>query len=293
MDIVATDHLGESGVPTSQDLDDDHRLCLQVARFLAVRLGRSPDDVTIQRVPEHDPSEDDHPVDLIVEAGGEVWAIEHTLVETFENQLQDNARLSEFFDPLRMSVEDFLPEGHYQVVVPVGVVDGLRGPDLDELRQDVEAAIRSQAHEMYEKGTESAFVRRPIDPASGVAGLELHYRPPFELGARSFEVARWRPDESEQLRSARVQRALYDKLPKLHSTISEGVDRTVLILEDRDIALSNPWLVQDAVDPSVLEDEMADWTVVIAAGSQPRLATVIFEKDVPITERVATLSNDP
>ena len=67
-------------------LDDDHQLCLQVARLLAVRLGQSPDEVTIRRAPKHDPSEDGHPVDLIVDAGGEVWAI-HTVVDTFETEL--------------------------------------------------------------------------------------------------------------------------------------------------------------------------------------------------------------
>jgi len=69
-------------------LDDDHQLCLQVARLLAVRLGQSPDEVTIRGAPKHDPSEDGHPVDLIVDVGGEVWPIEHTVVETFETQLQ-------------------------------------------------------------------------------------------------------------------------------------------------------------------------------------------------------------
>jgi hypothetical protein len=81
-------------VVVTSSLDADHEISLAVARLLAQREGMNADDVRIVAVPERDTPSEDNLVDLVVEVGGERWAIEHTQVETYENQLQDDARIA-------------------------------------------------------------------------------------------------------------------------------------------------------------------------------------------------------
>jgi hypothetical protein len=54
------------------------------------------------------------------------------------------------------------------------------------------------------------------------------------------------PEELEARRAARLQEALNRKCPKLHRCKEEGA-RTVLVLEDGDISLSNHVLIGDAL----------------------------------------------
>lgn len=277
-------------VVVTSSLDADHEISLAVARLLAHREGMNADDVRIVAVPERDTPSEDNLVDLVVEVEGERWAIEHTQVETYENQLQDDARLRSLVDPIRDAVSSELPVGHYTLVVPIGVVDGIKGRELETLRAEITAAIEASAEALCEEGKAQQFVRKRVDVEASIEGIELQYRPPYEPGDRSFNVGRWSLDEIEDERRRRLERALRDKVPKLTAAIEEGdAERSVLVLEDADIALSNPWLIQHAIEEIETATTAPDWTVVVLTATRSRYATVIFESEVSVTEKVVTL----
>lgn len=273
-----------------RELEGDHALAWHVAEYLAARLGHSPDDVSIHLVPEIDSPDDQSPVDLVVDVADERWAIEHTVVESFENQLQDDVRVGQFAQVVSSDVRHDLPDGHFQLVIPVAALDGVKGDALDDLSADVGASIRDLAANMAAEGRTKAFVTRMLSGNEVVTAFQLQYRPPIEEWTRGFDVARWKPEGTEELRLNRVQRALNDKLPKLRSMVPTSADRTVLVLEDRDIALAHPWLIQDAIERSDVPNGMADWTVVVETGIHGSFVTVIFEADTPITEKAVSLS---
>jgi hypothetical protein len=175
-------------------------------------------------------------------------------------------------------------------VVPIGAVDGIKGRELERLRSEIIAAIRGFAEELGEEGKDRQFVRKPVHVQAGIEGIELQYRLAYAPEDRRFGVARWSPGKTESERRRRLERALGDKTPKLTAVKAKGsADRSILVLEDADIALSNPWLVRDAIAEIEMATTAPDWTVVVATTTRSRHATVIFEDDLPVTEKVVAL----
>lgn len=60
-------------------------------------------------------------------------------------------------------------------------------------------------------------------------------------------VGRFAPEPLESLRRTRLLKALNDKAPKLHAE-KRAETRTVLVLENGDIALTNEGLVSELID---------------------------------------------
>ena len=176
-------------------------------------------------------------MDFRLKIGTVEYALEHTVVEAFEDQISTGVAL-EFFAPVKRSLCGKLPgSGAYWVNFPTDPRFGVSKDELKCLQKSLITWIRKTAPALQERARGMR-----IPPVKG--------RPhgfPFEIGlsyyvtipgqrAGSIELVRSVPNSLER-RSVRVlQRTLRKKLPKLHCCKCEGA-RTVLVLENDDSPL--------------------------------------------------------
>jgi hypothetical protein len=162
-------------------------------------------------------------------------AIEHTYLESFTGELEDNLRVSDLLGGLVTRLSGSLPRpGHYTLDVAVGAVAGHQGDDLAAL----EVWARAHAGEL-------GLGSLPRQPAHQVRGGPPEL--PFEVTFSRFDrdsdqqLRVTRPTSAERLehdRTIRITEALARKLPKLDAARSDP-GFTALVFETSDIQLVN------------------------------------------------------
>jgi hypothetical protein len=231
---------------------NERKVCDAVARVLEERTG-------IKRSGARTPEKDGQgaPVEYRFDLGQKNYALEHTIVEAFDRQIHSGVDFNALVTPIIDAIGDTLPKpGVYYVTFPLNASDQIRRKDFPALQAAVGTWMRSAAVRLYARQMQMAdgdpygkdFALREIP--SGVP-FELHMTrslfrdiPPSANG-RLF-LSRFAPKDRENLRITRIRRALNTKCPKLSQCKEEGA-RTVLILENNDIALTNHIIIGDSV----------------------------------------------
>lgn len=221
--------------------NNEGKACDAVVRFLERRTGYDRSDV---RCPEEDGN--GPPVELRLRLGRQEYALEHTLIEPFENEIRARVEFEEIATYIEESLSPFAGSAFYRLAVPVGA----RLPRSEDARRRFADWIVKSAEAMRK----------------GTPGQGEHWRSPHRWDARvrekppgfscTFELARWPdaalvghhrpgslyavracPDKLEELRRRRLDRAFSRKCPKLLECKADGA-RTVLVLESDDFALT-------------------------------------------------------
>ena len=195
------------------------------------------------------------PVELRLKLGEQEYAIEHTIIEPFENNIKAGLTVVEIRQYLIQSLTGQLPGPMYYVLqVPKDVCLPRGEVKRVWALKNLAVWIQSSAHIMYERNT---VLSLPID--SHDIPISPYCWPddsvidkPSGLNC-TIELLRWRngivigrkpgfvqtildyPEDLEGFRTERIRRAFSDKFPKLAKCGAEGA-RTVLVLESRDTA---------------------------------------------------------
>lgn len=229
--------------------------------------------------------EKDHigsPVELRVQIGAHEYAIEHTLIEAFPGQIAADQRFATLIDPIVKELSGQLPKpGVYYVYFPIDTRVALSKAKLVELRVGLTEWIRSNAATLHaeqpERRSRNHQPRGHVGVRKGTpTGL------PFEVTLRrqvhwndsgrhdGFLIpARFSPDDVEKLRLNRLAVALDKKCPKLKRCKQDGA-RSILVLEDTDISLSNQWVIGDALQAVARgRSDMPDEIFLLAAVAEP------------------------
>ncbi len=195
------------------------------------------------------------PVELRLKMGKQEYAIEHTIIEPFENNINAELTVAEISQFLIKDLTGQLLEPMYYVLqVPKEVCLPRRKVKRVRALKNLAEWVQSSAQIMYERITGLSL---PIDindiplgpycfPEDSVKG-----KPP---GINcTVELLRWRngikagrkpgfvqtvldyPEDLESFRTERIRRAFADKFPKLAKCRADGA-RTVLVLESQDAA---------------------------------------------------------
>jgi hypothetical protein len=191
--------------------------------------------------------------------GAQNYAIEHTEIEAFARQIHTGEEFGQFIGPVREEVSGTLPgPAVYSLYFPIDTRLRAKPQQMEDIRRDFIAWIREHATRLHENNPERlARNRKPH-------GIREHYRArppgfPYEVtlvrethwsqsGRHDgvLLVSRIAPGDVEEQRALRLRRALDRKCPKLQLCKAEGA-RTVLVLEDADISLSNHALIGDGL----------------------------------------------
>jgi predicted nucleotidyltransferase len=223
-------------------------------------------------------------VELILRGASAEFALEHTRLESFIAQIEDDHQFMDLLSPLPEMIGETLPvPGRYVLVVQPRAVKGAR--QANKIREALAGWVRDTASvlEVGSPGTSPRHYRRERPP--GVPFEVSLYRWPGRGGR--LRIARSVPEELEGKRLQRVRAALDAKLPKLRSE-KEGGRVTILVLESDDLPLANLDLIAQALQKAIREygDNAPDEIYLVETEQEPWIAWVIkygpaFYPDVP------------
>lgn len=224
----------------STAMTNEQALCDALIRLLEEKSGVSRSDVTY---PERDQS--GPPVDIRLRLGERRFALEHTLIEPFPKQIRNDTWFGEITNGIEANLSGSMPgPGMYQLVFPIHPTAGKSQQAHAALRNRIIDWVREAAKELHSECLECGV--RTTEVGGIPLSLRVH-RATSENDAGSFYVVRSIGGDIEAQRRIRIRTALDKKLPKLTACREDG-DITVLILENADIALTNPVLVAQALE---------------------------------------------
>jgi hypothetical protein len=198
------------------------------------------------------PEADGHdiPIDLTCSIGSRTFAFEHTGIEPFADQLLRKAQNAALFDPLIEQLRGRLPEPEqFLLYVPVDASSGLKSSSLESVRRALAAWIEETAPQLSiaQIGRLNADARNVrVSDVSFPVSLYRTAAPHAKL--RGLHIGYSVSDDLEEKRVVRIGVACDKKFGKLANWQKRYGTRTVLVLEENDLQLTNHLLVQKAYD---------------------------------------------
>ena len=238
----------------SQTQSNEGKCCDAVLRVLEHRLNT-------QRADLHVPDRADRTqkrVDLCARLGANRYVLEHTRIDSFEGAVTISVHFSDFVTPIEERLSGVLPgPAYHTLLLPQDqwFRRGLRDikKHTPKAQADVVEWVSVEAPRLYQQALAAGLYFRHVSAVRELPNMyPVHLNctltgPPSETVTGVFSVARTTDYDLEEQRFERLRRALADKCPKLQRCKERGA-RTVLVLEDDDIANSNSVVVREALN---------------------------------------------
>lgn len=237
-------------------MSNEGKACDAVLKVLEARTGYVRRDISFPEKEQIDP-----PVELRVRLGEQGFGFEHTRLEPFEGQIAGDTKFAQFIRPVTEKLSGTLPKpGLYRVWFPLNANLKAKGTDLPQFQSkfidwvcETAAAFHTEhptvptKEESWRGITQRVSESPPDFPFEVSLHRELHWaRSGIHDGVLLAARVLSEKDDLESLRAERLQRTLTKKCPKLKRCKEDGA-RTVLVLEDNDMILSNYGLIHDAL----------------------------------------------
>lgn len=210
------------------------RVCQSVLNFVSLRSGQP-----LSNLKEPDKEERQKAaVDYSFCCGKQDYVMEHTLVESLPDQIQDDRQFMDLLGPLENELNGKLPlPGHYKMTVNFGAVKGARN------KVQIQGLIKTwvlQNAGRLEIGSPATASRHFVTAKPDGVPFEITlYRWGNLDGLEGrFLIQRFVPEDLEEKRRERIRIALDAKCKKLAASKGEN-RKSILVLESNDIALAN------------------------------------------------------
>lgn len=167
-----------------------------------------------------------------------------------------------FVEPIAAALDHHMPPpGRFLLVFTINPSQGMKPREISAAQQSIIAWVNAKATELHEECPEQpSKSRRPggfrNERKATIAGIDLmlqretHWAEPETVHGRIF-IQRFAPKNYETLRVERVKKAMAKKLPKLRVWKDSGA-RSVLVLENGDMALSNHVAILEAAEEALV-----------------------------------------
>jgi hypothetical protein len=204
-----------------------------------------------------------------------LYAIEHTVIEPFDGFMAHQNRATELFAPLEKAISD--------VLIPMladGAVIELHLPH-DALTELKPMELRKAQSVLTEWVCRNAMTLTPKSYADykgsslkaqpdGVSfTVSLHRFDGISARMPRFQLKHLAPSSTKS-RATRLERACAKKFPKLNAWKHSDQARTILVLEDNDIQLTNQAIVAETFLPIALaRDDRPDETYLVSTCHEP------------------------
>ena len=247
---------------------NEQQLCEAVAALLARRNGES-----VTKAEAVDTVVRDRPaVEAIYHTKSNRFALEHTRVESFPNQIGLGKQFAQLVGPLETELAGKLP-GEFFLIVQVGEA---RVSSADQPR--VRAAVAAWI-------LENAAVLEPEETVGPRGKCEMTVKPngvPFEVTLHrdcdygsGLLIIQGLDGDRQQLRRQAIARSLDSKCPKLKAAHDDGCV-SILILESDDISLANRVVVAEAAATELVKrTDQPDVVVWVGTSTSPWRAAMI------------------
>jgi hypothetical protein len=225
-----------------------------VLRWLEARLIVERADL---RSPEK--AHDAAPVEITCRLGAQLYALEHTGVEPFDGHVRLQAEAERDFGPIYDGVAGLLPPGDlFELQIPARAMQSLSRQRRATVQSAIVSWVLAKAPAVVRSpfGRFAAPVTREAPPGVPFQ-LTLHrHSKPSSVG-RDFTISHIvQSATAVEDREARLYQACARKFPKLAQWKAKAGARTILVLEDNDLQLSNPQVIYEAL--AAAERRLAD-----------------------------------
>jgi hypothetical protein len=251
---------------------NEGKVCDAIIRHLEAREGCER-----RKLWSPEAAREGEPVELVFELKSMLFALEHTGIEPFEGHVQLNAEAERHFDPIIQAVSGHLPPEVIELHIPTQVMQGLKKSDVQKIQAALIEWICATAPTLPVK--RYADYIGNVEPVA-VSGV------PFEVRMFRFEnivppgrlqIVHVLGGDRAKARAERFARACDKKFPKLAWWKAEKGARSILVLEDNDIQLTNQATVAETFLPiAEARKDRPDETYLVASCVTPWIAWPIL-----------------
>jgi hypothetical protein len=197
----------------------------------------------------------------VFDLGDVRYAVEHTIVEAFAGQIHTGVDFGSFIVPITEALDHHMPPpGRFDLLFSIDPSRGMKARDIASAQRAIIDWVRETAAELHEECPEQPS--RQHKPGgfrnqrkASVAGVDLTmYRETIwsepEIAHGRLFISRFALKDHESLRAERIEKAMAKKLPKL-KVWKDGGARSLLVLENGDISLSNHVVILEAAEAAM------------------------------------------
>lgn len=215
-----------------------------VLRWMEERDGVTRADV---RSPERD--QHNIPVELTCTVGGRLCAFEHTGIEPFPGQIECAQHSRDLFGPLVERLAGVMPsQESFELHVPIDATEGLKRGQIPGIQDAIVRWVQETAPALpiAPYGRYVTPIRKVSVPGVPFQ-ITLHRLAAIGPMRGRFHVVHVVSADLEAERRSRISAACAKKFGKLAEWKKRYGARSILVLEENDIQLTNAQLVADAL----------------------------------------------
>jgi hypothetical protein len=246
---------------------NEGKVCDAIVRRLEEREQYTRADV-------RSPEQENHksPVELAFKLGNQLYALEHTGIEPFDGHMLMEAQTEKLFAPITSALKESLgKDALFELYLPVNSLKGRKSAELLTIQQAIIAWVKATAPTIPKRAFPDfkGSLAGPVTLADVPFDLSLcRFEPPIVPG-RYFQI-KHTVDNIAKLRSDRMQAAIDKKFPKLAAWKKNDGAKTILVLEQNDIQLTNASIVADTYLPlAKARPDRPDETYLVASCMAP------------------------
>jgi hypothetical protein len=228
--------------PTAPHLKfNEGKACDAVVRVLEARAGQPRVDVQYPEKARHAV-----PIEMICKIDNVLFAFEHTGIEPFAGHLKLDAEAGKHVRPIEEMVAGKLPPADtFELHMPAGATQGMLLKDVRRIHDALVAWIIATAPTLLiARYAELLPTTQNVQPPGVPFAVSL-FRFETIIPPSRFMVKHLVADIANA-RELRIQEACSRKFPKLDAWRRNGA-RTVLVLEENDIFLTNAQIVYETL----------------------------------------------
>lgn len=210
---------------------NEQRICSAVMKLIAHRH----DECIVEAEPVDTVVRDRPAVEWVFATPTHKFAIEHTRIESFSDQITKGKLFAEFLGPLETELAGKLP-GIFFLFVNVGAANA-PGTDHANIRKHLVTWILATAERLAPEEQTGPGGKCDISEKPTGVPFEVILHRDTDYDSRLFIIQNLSGDRKEILHD-RIRTALARKCPKLLQA-SKGGRVSILVLESNDIALAN------------------------------------------------------
>jgi hypothetical protein len=248
--------------------------CEAIVQYLEAREKGVRSDVEWPDAEQHS-----LPIEVAFKIGDQKFALEHTGIEPFEGHVEMEAQAPQLYDPIKAALGGALDAtALFELYIPVNAF---------RAREATEIARIQQAIIDWVKKTAPTLPKRPYPDyrGNGTGPVDIP-GVPFQVALIRFEPVivaghcfdlRHTVSNGDQLRNERMKRAIEKKFPKLDRWKRAYGAKTILVLEQNDMQLTNPDAVTNAFVPLALDrKDRPDETYLVVSCMRPKWPAIRF-----------------
>ena len=212
---------------------NEGKACDAVIRRLEAGLGCSRQKMRF-------PEQENHsaPVEVVCSIGGQLFAFEHTGIEPFDGHIQGQAQDWQELPTLKRKLGSILSRGeHIEIFVPAQCLAGVDSSTSKHIQNALFEFVATHATSLSARqfGAYNLAHEYQIPEVPFEFSLKKHFEFP---SSQTASLTQWNSPGLEQDRTRRIKRGYDRKIPKLSYWKQCGA-RTILVLEENDISLTN------------------------------------------------------